>query len=798
MKISLNWLQDFVTFSVADPMEIARRITATTAEVDEVEIQGVLLDNCCVGEILSVAKHPDADRLSVCEVRTDQGTKNVVCGGTNLRSGMQVAFAHVGARVRWHGDELVTLERAKIRGQESEGMICAAEELGIESLYPAKPEDGERPIVDLTPSHLQTGAPLREALGLNDTVLHIDNHAITHRADLFSHVGFARECVATGLATWKESAKPRKPRFGTKPLPLAFRNDVPTLIPRYCSCLLSIDGIGTTPEWMKRRLEATGWRSVSLPVDITNYVSMELGMPLHSFDADDFHGTVIMRTSRKGESIVTLDGIERALPDGALVLSDDQGIFDLLGIMGGLRSSTKESTRHVYLHSAIADPVFIRRAVIATGHRTDAATTYEKGIPRIRAKEGFLRALELFLQLAPGAKIVSEMQEEGDDSEAPTIHVEAARVTRLLGDEIPAATMAEILTALGCSVKGGKGKHPTLSVVPPLYRPDLKTQIDIAEEVGRIYGYDRIAPRMPVADTTPPARDTRVNALRDALKQECYLELLPLSLTGATLMQRAGLDPSQAITVQNAINDETSLLHTSVVPALLDHAQRNRLLMGERLKTFTVGHVFAKGVPERTELALLVGDAQAAHAGDDALKRDPLLLLKRDLAMSLQLIGYQTNDAQLTQDLPAYAHPGRAATLGIGDTRIGTLCEVHPDIRERFELPGRTAVAVLDLSALLSLAPAPRIIRPLPQFPAIQYDVTVTKRQTEPIGPLLAQLRKADPLLEQVEVVDLYSGKPLTGGQYNLTLRFTYRAPDRTLTEEEAQAVHAKLSQMVA
>ncbi len=795
MKISLNWLQDFVTFTVTDPAEIARRITATTAEVDEVEIQGTLLDKCCVGEILTVAKHPDADRLSVCEVRTDDGTKRVVCGGTNLRQGMQVAFAHVGARVRWHGDELVTLERATIRGQESEGMICAAEELGIASLYPAKPEDGERPIVDLTPSRLQTGASLREALGLNDTVLHVDNHAITHRADLFSHVGFARECVATGIATWKEAEKTKKPRFGTKPLPFTFKNDVAALIPRYCSCLLSIDGIGTTPEWMKRRLEATGWRSVSLPVDITNYVSMELGMPLHSFDADDFHGTVVTRTSRKGESIVTLDGIERALPDDAIVLSDDQGIFDLLGIMGGMRSSTKETTRHVYLHSAIADPVSIRRAVIATGHRTDAATTYEKGIPRIRAKEGFLRALELFLQLVPGAKIVSAMQEEGDDGEAPTIHVEAARVTRLLGEEIPAATMAEILTALGCSVKGGKGKHPTLSVVPPLSRPDLKTQIDVAEEIGRVYGYDRIAPRMPVADTTPPARDTRINSLRDTLKEERYLELLPLSLSGATLMQRAGLDTAQAITVQNAINDETSLLHTSLVPALLDHAQRNRLLMGERLKTFTIGHVFRKAMPERTELVLLVGDAQATQPGDDALKHDPLLLLKRDLVMSLQDIGYELHETQLAQDVPPYAHPGRTALLSIGDTRIGTLCEVHPDSCERFELPGRTAVAVIDLSALLNLMPTPRVIRPIAQFPSIQYDLTVTKKQADAVGPLLAKLRAADPLIEQVDVVDLYSGKPLTGGQYNLTLRFTYRAPDRTLTEEEAQAVHAKLSQ---
>ncbi len=794
MKISLNWLQDFVTFTEKNPQEIARRITASTAEVDEVEVQGALLDGCVVGEITSLGKHPDADRLSVCDVKTDRGTAKVVCGGTNLHQGMKVAFAHVGTTVRGHEGETVTLQKVKIRGQDSEGMICAAEEIGLESLYPPKPDEGNRPVVDLSALSAVAGTLLREALGLNDVILHIDNHAITHRADLFSHIGFARECVAIGLADWKEPSKKKRVTFGKQPLPFAIRNEVPTLMPRYCSCLVQIKSLGTTPDWMKRRLEAVGWRSVSLPVDITNYVATELGMPLHSFDADDFVGDITIRTSKKDETILTLDHVERPLPEGAIVLNDQQGVFDLLGIMGGLRSSTKETTKHIYLHSAIVDPVTIRRTIVATGHRTDASTVYEKGIPRIRAKEGFMRALALMLELIPGAKIISSMEEAGDEGASPTIDLELARVTSVLGQEIPAETIKKNLTDLGCAVKGGKGKM--LAVTPPPYRPDLKSPIDLIEEIGRIFGYDNIASQMPDASTVPPARDTRVNVLRDNLKEEGYWEVLPLSLTSATLLQHAGFDPQDAITVQNAISDETSLLQTSTLPSLLEHAQRNRLQAADVIRTFTVGHVFSKSIPEHAELSMMHCTLADEQSGSDRLKHEPLLLLKRDLHTALEAIGYVVHEQQTTTS-PGFAHPGRAATLMVGQTPIGLLCEVHPDIRERFELPGRAAVVIIDLAALLALPPSSRLMRPLPQFPSVQYDVTTTKTKRDAVGSMVTKLRGSDPLLESVEVVDLYTGKPLTDDQYNLTLRFTYRAPDRTLTETEAQAVHAKLTQQL-
>ncbi len=802
MKISLNWLSDFVDLTVTDPVEISRRVTAGVAEVDDLEVQGALLDRCVVGKVTTVRKHPGADRLSLCEVQTDEGPKPVVCGGTNLRPGMRVAFAHVGARVRWHGDGMVTLTRAKIRGEDSQGMICAAEELDLASLFPAKPEDGERPIVDLGDGDDGVGAPLREYLGLRDVVLHIDNHAITHRADLFSHVGFAREFVALGLATWKKTKKQSVVKYGKEPLPFEFVIERKDLIPHYCAVAIAIDGPGETPAWMKERLAATGWRSINLPIDITNYVATEQGMPLHAFDAADIRGAVHARTAEQGETIVTLDKEKRALPKGAIVMNDDEGIFDLLGIMGGLRSSTKDSTRLVYLHAAIADPSAIRRTVIATGHRTDAATVYEKGIPREAALRGLERAVTLFLELVPGAKVVSKLETVGPVDKEKTIELPLSLAERILGTAIGAKEATNALEDLGFDVKAKKGKEPTLEVTVPAFRlGDIRTGHDLVEEIGRVVGYDAVAPVLPAASIRPAKRETRVHSVRDELRLLGYSEIVPLSLTSAATLKKAGFDPHQAIAIQNPLSEEWAVLHTSTVPALLEHAQRNVLLAGPVLRTFHVANVFRKGEAEKTELSLLFADLAAT---DVSVKEEPLLLAKRHVSQVLSRLGLSA-DVSTGGKAPSSAHPGRAAELfahprrrpGEAETAsrpIGWIYEVHPEIRKAFDLRGRAAVATLDVTALLELpADATAAIAPVPQFPSVTYDVTLALSHREQSGPMLRQLRHADPLLESVDVVDLYSGKPMEKGQFTLTLRFTYRASDRTLTEDEAKKAHDKV-----
>lgn len=817
MKISLNWLQDFVTLTVTDPAEIGKRVTAGVAEVDDVEVQGALLRNCCVGKILSVEKHPNADRLSMCSVQTDTGKKMIVCGGINLRVGMRVAVANPGARVRWHGSEMVTLEKTKIRGVESDGMICTAAELDLSKRFPQK---DEKEVIDMGDSGEGVGESLQEYLGADDVVLHIDNHAITHRADLFSHIGFAREFVALGLATWKIKDKREKRKdmkFPKTSHPMKCIVDRKDLVPRYCSCLLKIDGLGETPTWMRKRLEATGWRCVSLPVDITNYVAMETGMPLHSFDADDIRGDFHMRGANEGEKITTLDSVERVLPEGAIVLSDDDGIFDLLGIMGGLRSSTKESTKNIYLHAAIADPASIRKAIIATGHRTDASTVYEKGIPRASASLGLLRAIELFTELVPGCTIASKLEEWGDEGKPKSIELSLERVSSMLGVTIPEKKIVNILEDLEFVVEKRKDKREkrkvsadtavgaAFAVTPPLHRlGDIRGAHDLIEEIGRVYGYNIIPTTLPSASIEPPKLDQRTNRLRDSLEASGFIELVPISLIGESLLKKSGLDPSVAVEIRNPIGEELKLLQTSTLPGLLEHAQRNLLNVDATLRTFHLARVFQKHQPEHLELGMFLASVKEPSK-HDALLGNPLLRLRADLQDALKSLGYEL-DIAVAGSCPSSAHPGRyaelliralpqnvtAATASHPFTPVGRIFEIHPSIAVQFDLPPRAAAIILDLSAVLAITPSVTVAAPVPQFPSISYDVTITgRRLTEQTGELLRSLRGSHEYLESVAVKDIYS----EGDSYNLTLTFTYRSPERTLTEQEVKPVHEKIVQ---
>jgi len=796
MKISLEWLSEFITLNEKDPHTIAERLTRSTAEVEQIEVQGEFLNHCCVGEVLAIAKHPSADRLLLVDVQTDNGMKRVVCGGTNLRDGMRVAFAHIGATVKWHGGEVVTLEPVKIRGEKSEGMICAAEELGIEELFPAKPEDGERPVVDLNRLNaVQTrgarvSTPLRDALNLTDTVFHVSNTAITARPDLFSHMGFARECVALGLAKWRQGRVTSKQKSMSIEL-IPMHVDCPGLVPRYLAAMIDIDAQGESPEWMKKRLGAVGIRSISLPVDITNYVMLEVGVPMHSFDADDIKGDVHMRLSNKGESLTTLDNEKRTLPENCLVLSDDDGVFDLVGIMGGLRSGTKPTTKTLFLHALSIDPVTIRRAIIGAGLRTDASTIYEKGVPPVTTEQGFFRALELMLELIPGAKLVSAIEDKGTNGKAPTISINPDDVRATLGVEIGDKEMVKIWEDLGCEVKKDP-KNTQYSVTPPLHRlRDLIGPHDLIEEAGRIHGFDNVPTVFPHAPMQLPKRDTRIHKLRESLANDGYWELVPLSFVSPELLKRCNLSVDEAVRVKNPIGEETSLLQTCPLPQLLAHAEKSLPRTDAALRTFQCGNVFDKVGAQTFALGMLLCEKQ-----ETGILNDPFLTIKNEILDAVAATG-QTVEITLLKNVPAIAHPGRCADIRFNGQSIGEIYEIHPVVRKRFDLQHRAAAATLDLGILLA-TPSPIIMqKQLSSFPAIRYDVTVKRTAKDVTGTLLQKLRGASPLLESVNVHDIYEGKPLSAGEYNLTLRFVYRAADRTLTEDEVKKEHGNVIAMI-
>jgi phenylalanyl-tRNA synthetase beta chain len=696
---------------------------------------------------------------------------------------MLVPFVHVGGTVRGDGNDVITLKSVKIRGEQSNGMIAAAEEIGLSSMFPPKASDGARPIIDLTVLNLNVGMQLAKALQLDDVTFHIDNHAITHRADLFSHRGIARECVALNLATWKKTKTKKRPVFPRKPLPFTMAKVDASLVPHYIGCLLEIDGIGETPAWMKKRLDAVGWRSLSLPIDITNFVASEIGVPLHSFDADDIKGTVTTRRAKKGERIVTLDGIARELPEGAPILSDDDGIFDLLGIMGGLRSSTKDTTRRIYLHAAVIDPISIRRTMIATGHRTDAGTVYEKGIAPITCEEGFYRALELFLDLVPGARIASSLTQHGTLGKPTTITLPKEMIEKTIGAKIAEKDIVRTLSNLGCAVKSAKDNF---KVTPPLWRiKDLTRPIDVIEEIARIKGYNAITPAMPTALIAPPERNDVLHRLRDALKEAGFFETLHLSLTGSAVEVACKLDRTKVVTIANPLGEELSALRTSMLPALLKTTARE-LNTSDATKFFEIGHVF-KGQDESNEIGTVVASKRAAP-----MNASPFLLLKRDIETALSAVGYPLTTDMDSAPVPL-AHPGRSAVILYGKICVGRIFELHPSVQQAFGLPDRTACATIAWDALMKETARPVIIAPIPVFPDIRYDETIMLK-TRALKEMVRRAQQIDPLIKSIDVVDIFE----QGTERKITLRFVYRADDRTLTEQEAKTLHAAVMKIFA
>jgi len=783
MKISYNWLSDYIEWKERDPKKIADAMTVGMGEVDATVVQGELLEHCVVGKVLTKEKHPNADKLSLCTVETDQGKKQIVCGGTNVVEGMLVAFAHIGATVEWHGTERMTLTKVKIRGIESEGMICAQEELGL-TMFPAKESDGEHPIVDLTPRKLKVGTPLKKALEINDVLFHIDNHAITNRPDLFSHIGVARELVAMGLAVWKKQSSVRKPKFPTTDLPFRTKNTIPTLIPRYFGCTISIDSLGVTPDWMRQKLEAVGIRSINLPVDITNYVAQELGMPLHSFDVGDISGNIEMRTSKKGEKLVTLDEVERALPDGAIVLSDDEGIFDLLGIMGGLRSSTKETTRLLYLHAAIVDPISIRRGIIATNHRTDASTVYEKGIPHSAAETGFYRALELILAHVPGSKIASKLEMSGKDEKRDAIILPDGHATKVIGMPIKNTDSKKILTNLGFLVTA-KGKD--LIVVPPLWRKDVSGVHDVVEDIARIIGYHQIPSAVPMAPMRPPMRDTRLHTLRDSLKESGFMETLHLAFVSSELLKKSGIDPATALEVENPLGSELSLLRTHLFPRLLETAAREqRVNPKARIKLFEVGAVFEKNGTSHQRITILMTSENSGKIEDDTM-----LIVKEAMNHALANTGYDVPEISEAHE-QSYAHPGRSGALKINGKGLGLLWTLHPSVSQSFGFTGAVGLCSLDLDTLFSLPAKTTIATPLAAFPSISFDETLPLSAGSEAQRVKA--KTASTLLSSINVQSYYG----EGAKANVTLRFSYRSDEKTLTEEEAKVEHGKVMKSIS
>lgn len=801
MKVSLRWLEEFVSVD-ATVDEIARRLTVAGLEVEDVERVTPSFSGVVVARVLEVGKHPNADRLSLCQVDAGEaGRFSVVCGAPNVERGMTAALATVGARL---GKE-PELQAAVIRGVRSEGMLCSERELGL--------SEDHHGILSL-PHDAPVGKPFSEYLGLDDTILDI---AITpNRGDCLSILGVARDVAALFRAKLKI---PRVRRVGierhtsdsdgaSEPA-FAVRMAAPDLCPRYCGLKMTNVHVGPSPAWMRRRLETAGMRSINNVVDATNYVMLEVGQPLHAFDFDKIAAhTIVVRRAGADREFVTLDDVRRALQSDDLVIADAEKPLAIAGVMGGLNSEVSESTRTILLESAYFEPMTVAKTARRMGLRSEASYRFERGIDRAGQTDALARVAELLRHHANARPEGSIADFEARSAPTREIALDLKRMNALLGVEVGAAEARRRLISLGAAVRRGESSS-ILTVTPPSYRSDLNEPADLAEEVARLSGYDEVPPTLPsrLFAYAPRNREREFfRGTREVMLGAGFTEADTIAfIAPADNAKFTGTGGGEPLRVQNPLSEELHEMRRSLVPGLLGMLKFNLNRQASAVHAFEIAKVFARvkeTVVESYHLAALsYGDYALAEIGRPAIKSG-FFTLKGVVETYCRALGV---DDQVRFKSPppehplSFLHPGRAALILHADDTVGFLGELHPRVTMERGLEEPCTVCELDLQKLISYGLSPHAtVGPPPRFPAVRRDLALVLEREFPADMVIKTIREIAPsLLEGVEVFDVYEGGTVASGKKSVAMALRYRAADRTLTDEEVNLTHGKLVEEV-
>lgn len=793
MDLSLNWIQDFVELpSDLDGQELGEKLTMHTAEVEEVKSQAKAYDKMVLGVVKKVWKHPDADRLNL--VLVDIGQKEpvqIVCGGQNLKEGMKVAAALPGAEVLFHGEgDPIIMKEAKIRGESSHGMICAGEEIGLE---PDNTEAHPKEVRIKDLSHLAhpAGTALAEALGKKDTLLDIDNKSITHRPDLWGHYGFARELSVL----YKSPLKPLEEFLYDGPFPKEnlVKVDIQDehLCPRFTTCLIENVHIEDSPAWLRARLEAAGLNPINNIVDVTNYVMLELGQPMHAYDRDQVGGQeLIVRYAKAGEKLVALDGEEYQLHEEDPLVCNHKGEpLGIAGIKGGLKSGIQADTQTVLLEAAHWDPIVVRKASTRIGLRTDASQRFEKGLDPSLTELAIRRALKLIQELCPDAKITSAMNTQGS-WKAPKnkISLSPNDVRRKVGVDIPDDTMFSILSSLGFDIDSSK---KTWNVEVPSHRSggDVNLPEDLIEEVARIYGYGNIPALVPELSIkhpidNPKRRSEHLTRRIMALNLG-FTELMTYSFYSEELFRACGFDENQHIKVANYLSEDQTHMRQSLVPNMLLKARENTHHFDD-IALFELGRNYRDQgdyMPEET-LCLAAVVSQKS-------KKPVFHELKAKLEAYLDQIQMGSFKLMPCKKPKPMAHPKQCLDIVLRGKAIGQIYTLHPATLSALELDHAVAAFELKFDALVQEGTQLNRFEEPSRFPGMELDISVLVESQEKVETLEKAIRSADKekLIHHLEVFDIYEGKNLPEGQKSVSFELKLQRKDRTLTDEEFQGL---------
>jgi len=784
MRVSLNWLRDFVQLNM-DTASLCERLTMGGLEVDAVEEVGAAIASVVVGEIVRMQPHPQADRLTVCQVRIGTGPAvPVVCGATNMKAGDRVAYAPPGTTLPGG-----RVEEREVRGVRSLGMLCSEAELEL---------SGDASGLMILEREAPLGERIGVCLGIEDTV--VDVAVPPNRGDCLSVLGIGRELAAlAGLRV-------RRHRIGVRERgtpaadAIAVRIDDVSGCGRYAARVVRNLRIGASPRWMQQRLVAAGLRPINNVVDVTNYVMIERGQPLHAFDYARLpRPEIVVRRAGASASFETLDGVPRVLdPDDLLITTGEEPVA-IAGVMGGAETEVSASTSVVLLESAWFEPSRVRRTARRLGLHSEAAFRFERGVDIGGVPAALDRAAALLERIA-GGEVARGMVDAYPRVERPApVHVRLQRVEEILGAPVTRGDVVRTMKALGASVSAAA--RGTLTVMPPTYRLDLSREIDVIEEVARVRGYERIAPTMPAVSLdggVVPERMRRVGGLRRLLAAQGMDEAVILSFASPRLnecFRGIGVKPDPVLIVNPMSRDE-SQLRLSLVGGLVTAVRQNRSQGVSRVAVFSVGKVFWKdtGPQEGWRLA----GVWAGEVPDQGLGgRRPAEFADIKGVVESVLDHLRLTDRTSWKPLlevPAF-HPGKSAAVMLADEFAGVAGCLHPDLEVEFEIEGANWFFELDLEKLLAYLPARAVFRELPRFPAVVRDLAIVTEEQFPSGRVIHFVRQwGHPLVETVVLFDQYVGAPIPPGMKGLAYSISYRAADRTLTDDEVNEAHAELT----
>jgi phenylalanyl-tRNA synthetase beta chain len=784
MKVSLRWLREFIDLPTEDPSELEQVLVSLGHEVEAVERHLPDWSGVSVGRVESIRPHPSADRVRLVTVTTGSTQREVVCGAWNFAEGAIVAFAPAGSTLAGG----VELEPRAIRGVQSAGMVLSERELGLGSDHGG--------ILVLDPD-TPIGAPLEDVIGLPDVVL--DLKITPNRPDVMSMVGVARE-----LAAYYELPF-RTPELQPPTVPGRSMTKVTIADPegcwRFAGREVSGTAYGASPLWMRRRLQLAGVRPISLVVDVTNYVMIELGQPLHAFDRDRLAGGIIeVRRARGGEMLRTLDGIERALTPDDLVVADRENAKALAGTMGGEDSEVSESTTNVLIEGAAWDPPTVMYMSRRHGLRSEASARFERGVDPNLPPDAVARAALLIIELGGGESPAEPIDEVARAIQPVSIELRLADVTRVLGPGFTTQSVAGLLRRLHMEVI--EGEPSTVTV--PTYRRDLTRPIDLVEEVARLWGYDRFDETIPTGASGGWTREQKRRRLMWSILTGAGLsQAVNLPFLGAEDLAAADYpedhEARSTIRIRNPLNEELSTLRTSLLPGLLRSARANTSRGAEAVSLFEEGRVFFNrrwGVdervpdqPERLAFVCLGPFAESRLGQPPRLADfDTAAGLWRRLATGLGLEGTSIEAASE----PGF-HPGRTGRVVLAGNAIGFVGEIAPSTAAAYGLEGRVAAAELDLASLLA-PPAPWVFAEPSPYPAVDFDLAFELAGDIPVAALVDATHAAGgDFVEDLRVFDVYTGPGLAEGSRSVAIRYRLRSPEATMTGDEAGAVRQQM-----